>query len=179
MTRVGAARQRVVERELEVGRLLVDRMALDAHARSLGGAHGGRARRVEVADEHVDAQSERRRVLEPRVGRDHERACGQRADLGGVGREAAADDDGARPDAAAGDSTRRVCQDRGVRVVTLGDLLLDVVVRLEAPPATDDDVPAAIALVPGGQAANVAAWVRWLGGEARLVARRADDAAGA
>ena len=63
-------------------------------------------------------------------------------------------------------------------VVTLGDLLLDVVVRLEAPPAPDDDVPAAISLVPGGQAANVAAWVRWLGGDARLVARRADDAAG-
>jgi ribokinase len=83
-----------------------------------------------------------------------------------------------RPDAAAGDSTRRVCQDRGVLVVTLGDLLLDVVVRLAAPPATDDDVPAAIALVPGGQAANVAAWVRWLGGEARLIARRADDVAG-
>jgi sugar/nucleoside kinase (ribokinase family) len=32
--------------------------------------------------------------------------------------------------------------------------------------------------VPGGQAANVAAWVCWLGGEARLIARRADDAAG-
>jgi ribokinase len=71
-----------------------------------------------------------------------------------------------------------VCQDRGVLVVTLGDLLLDVVVRLEAPPAPDDDVPAAIALVPGGQAANVAAWVCWLGGQARLIARRADDAAG-
>jgi sugar/nucleoside kinase (ribokinase family) len=79
---------------------------------------------------------------------------------------------------AGGDSTRRVCQDRVVRVVTLGDLLLDVVVRLEAPPATDDDVPAAIALAPGGQAANVAAWARWLGAEARLIARRADDAAG-
>jgi ribokinase len=65
-----------------------------------------------------------------------------------------------------------------VRVVTLGDLLLDVVVRLEAPPASDDDVPASIALVPGGQAANVAAWVCWLGGEARLVARRAGDATG-
>jgi sugar/nucleoside kinase (ribokinase family) len=71
-----------------------------------------------------------------------------------------------------------VCQDRGVLVVTLGDLLLDVVVRLEAAPARDDDVPAAISLVPGGQAANVAAWVCALGGEARLVARRADDAAG-
>jgi sugar/nucleoside kinase (ribokinase family) len=71
-----------------------------------------------------------------------------------------------------------VCQDRGVLVVTLGDLLLDVVVRLEAPAAPDDDVPAAIALVPGGQAANVAAWVSALGGDARLIARRADDAAG-
>lgn len=65
-----------------------------------------------------------------------------------------------------------------MRVVTLGDLLLDVVVRLEAPPATDDDVPAEIALVPGGQAANVAAWACWLGADARLVARRSDDAGG-
>ena len=65
-----------------------------------------------------------------------------------------------------------------MRVVTLGDLLLDVVVRLEEPHASDDDVPAAIALVPGGQAANVAAWVCWLGAEARLVARRTDDAGG-
>ena len=65
-----------------------------------------------------------------------------------------------------------------MRVVTLGDLLLDVVVRLEAPPASDDDVPAAIDLVPGGQAANVAAWARWLGAEVRLVARHTDDAAG-
>jgi sugar/nucleoside kinase (ribokinase family) len=71
-----------------------------------------------------------------------------------------------------------VCQDRGVRVVTLGDLLLDVVVRLEAAPASDDDVPAEIALVPGGQAANVAAWARWLGADARLIARRTDDSAG-
>jgi sugar/nucleoside kinase (ribokinase family) len=71
-----------------------------------------------------------------------------------------------------------VCQDRGVLVVTLGDLLLDVVVRLESAPVPDDDVPAAISLVPGGQAANVAAWVCWLGGSARLIARRAADGAG-
>jgi sugar/nucleoside kinase (ribokinase family) len=75
-------------------------------------------------------------------------------------------------------STGRVCQDRAVRVVTLGDLLLDVVVRLAAPYAPDDDVPAEIDLVPGGQAANVAAWARRLGAEARLVARRTDDAGG-
>ncbi len=65
-----------------------------------------------------------------------------------------------------------------MRVVTLGDLLLDVVVRLGSEPVADDDVPAAIALVPGGQAANVAAWARWLGADARLVARRADDPVG-
>ena len=65
-----------------------------------------------------------------------------------------------------------------MRVCTLGDLLLDVAVRLAAPLVPDDDVPAAILLVPGGQAANVAAWVCALGGEARLVARRTDDAAG-
>ena len=102
-------------------------------------------------------------MLEARVGRDHERAQPAAA------RRLRRPERGpplttrARPDAAAGDSTRRVCQDRGVLVVTLGDLLLDVVVRLEAPTAPDDDVPAAIALVPGGQAANVAAWVCWLG----------------
>ena len=65
-----------------------------------------------------------------------------------------------------------------MRVVTLGDLLLDVVVRLEQPHASDDDVPAAIALVPGGQASNVAAWACWLGAQACLIARRTDDAGG-
>ena len=173
-----AGRQRVVERELEVGRVLGDGVALDADARGLGGAHG-------LAGSRSRGRRRARRRVSPSAA-----ACSRPESAAitkapaGSGPTSAASGAGpplttrARPAAAAGDSTRRVCQDRGVLVVTLGDLLLDVVVRLEAPPAPDDDVPAAIALVPGGQAANVAAWVCWLGGEARLIARRADDAAG-
>jgi sugar/nucleoside kinase (ribokinase family) len=64
-------------------------------------------------------------------------------------------------------------------VVTLGDLLLDVVVRLGEPLATGADANASTIAAPGGQAANVAAWVVALGGQARCVARRGDDLTGA
>ena len=64
-------------------------------------------------------------------------------------------------------------------VCTLGDLLLDVVVRLDAPLAAGDDVTAATALSAGGQAANVAAWAAALGADARIVAVRSPDDAGA
>ncbi|MFL5951969.1 MAG: carbohydrate kinase family protein [Gaiellaceae bacterium] len=64
-------------------------------------------------------------------------------------------------------------------VVTLGDLLLDVIVRLDEPLAAGADANAATRTAAGGQAANVAAWVAALGGDARCVARRGDDAAGA
>jgi len=63
-------------------------------------------------------------------------------------------------------------------VCTLGDLLLDVIVRLESPLAPGDDVVAMTMLAPGGQAANVAAWVAALGSEARIVAVHAEDDAG-
>ncbi|MHB1243016.1 MAG: carbohydrate kinase family protein [Gaiellaceae bacterium] len=63
-------------------------------------------------------------------------------------------------------------------IVTLGDLLLDVIVRLEQPLAEGADADATTRLGPGGQAANVAAWVAELGGTARFVGRRADDEAG-
>ena len=63
-------------------------------------------------------------------------------------------------------------------VVTLGDLLLDVIVRLDEPLAAGADANAETRTVPGGQAANVAAWVAALGGESRCVARRGDDDAG-
>lgn len=63
-------------------------------------------------------------------------------------------------------------------VVTLGDLLLDVVVRLDEPLAPGADANAQTRTGPGGQAANVAAWVAALGEEARCVARRGDDAVG-
>jgi ribokinase len=63
-------------------------------------------------------------------------------------------------------------------VVTLGDLLLDVIVRLHEPLATGADAEAATSAAPGGQAANVAAWVAALGERARCVTRRGEDAAG-
>ena len=63
-------------------------------------------------------------------------------------------------------------------IVTVGDLLLDVIVRLRQPLAEGADADAVTQLGPGGQAANVAAWVAELGGEARFVGKRADDEAG-
>jgi ribokinase len=64
-----------------------------------------------------------------------------------------------------------------VRVVCLGDLLLDVVVRLEEPLSAGADALAVTRAGPGGQAANVAAWSAALGAAARFVGKRADDAA--
>lgn len=64
-------------------------------------------------------------------------------------------------------------------ICTLGDLLLDVVVRLDGPIAEDTDTYGRTRVSPGGQAANVAAWTAALGGRARFIGKRADDAAGA
>jgi ribokinase len=63
-------------------------------------------------------------------------------------------------------------------VCTLGDLLLDVIVRLEQPLAPGADATARTLLSAGGQAANVAAWVAALGSDARFVGKRCDDDAG-
>lgn len=63
-------------------------------------------------------------------------------------------------------------------VCTLGDLTLDVVVRLGGPVATGGDTPATIQLGPGGQAANVAAWAASLGTDARFVGSTGADDAG-
>jgi ribokinase len=63
-------------------------------------------------------------------------------------------------------------------VCALGDLLLDVVVRLDASIAADTDTYGRTRVAPGGQAANVAAWVAALGGRSRFVGKRAQDAAG-
>jgi sugar/nucleoside kinase (ribokinase family) len=65
-----------------------------------------------------------------------------------------------------------------VRIVTFGDLLLDVIVRLDEPLAPGADANAETRTTAGGQAANVAAWVAALGGAARCVVRRGDDPAG-
>jgi ribokinase len=66
----------------------------------------------------------------------------------------------------------------GVLVVTLGDALLDVIVRLGEPLVPGADVPATTQTSAGGQAANVAAWVVALGSQARAVSKRGDDLAG-
>jgi ribokinase len=63
-------------------------------------------------------------------------------------------------------------------ICTLGDLLLDVVVRLDSPVAVDADTYGRTRVGPGGQAANVAAWVAALGGTARFLGKRAADPAG-
>jgi ribokinase len=63
-------------------------------------------------------------------------------------------------------------------ICALGDLLLDVIVRLEGPIAEDTDTYGRTRVGAGGQAANVAAWVAELGGRARLVGKRAGDPAG-
>jgi ribokinase len=64
-----------------------------------------------------------------------------------------------------------------VRIATLGDVMLDVIVRLEEPLAPGGDVRAATRAGAGGQAANVAAWAAALGAEARFVGKRGDDPA--
>ena len=64
-----------------------------------------------------------------------------------------------------------------MRLTTLGDLRLDVIVRRDGPLVPGDDQTAVTRTGPGGQAANVAAWAAALGAEARFVGRRGDDPA--
>jgi sugar/nucleoside kinase (ribokinase family) len=66
-----------------------------------------------------------------------------------------------------------------VRITTLGDLLLDVIVRLDGPLVPGDDQTAVTRTGAGGQAANVAAWASSLGAQARYVGKLGGDAAGA
>ena len=65
-----------------------------------------------------------------------------------------------------------------MRVCTLGDQTLDVVVRLSGPLAAGGDTDADIHVGPGGQAANVAAWAAALGADARSIGKRGADDAG-
>jgi ribokinase len=65
-----------------------------------------------------------------------------------------------------------------MRVVSLGDLVVDVVVRTRSAIATAADTPSEIALTVGGQGANVAAWCASLGADARWLGKRGEDAAG-
>lgn len=63
-------------------------------------------------------------------------------------------------------------------ICVLGDANLDVIVGLTAGIAQETDTPATTSVSAGGQAANVAAWLAALGGQARLIAARGTDLAG-
>lgn len=63
-------------------------------------------------------------------------------------------------------------------VCTLGDLLLDVIVRTDGAAGPDSEGTAETRVGAGGQSANVAAWAVELGAQARFLGKRASDAAG-
>ncbi|HYB88843.1 MAG TPA: carbohydrate kinase family protein [Streptosporangiaceae bacterium] len=62
-------------------------------------------------------------------------------------------------------------------ICVLGDAHLDVVVCPGGPIAEETDTPSRTWVGAGGQAANVAAWICTLGGQARLIAARGTDLA--
>jgi ribokinase len=64
------------------------------------------------------------------------------------------------------------------RIVVLGDVMVDVVVRLSGPLAQASDAPAEIRFRGGGSAANTAAWLAEAGAEVALVARVGEDERG-
>jgi sugar/nucleoside kinase (ribokinase family) len=64
-------------------------------------------------------------------------------------------------------------------ICTLGDLLLDVIVRASGPLAPGADRRVETRLASGGQAANVASWAAELAESARFLGKVGDDEAGA
>lgn len=64
------------------------------------------------------------------------------------------------------------------RVLVIGDVATDVVVRPAGELADGSDTPAEIRITGGGAAANTAAWLASTGSPVTLVARIGDDAAG-
>jgi len=68
-------------------------------------------------------------------------------------------------------------QHRVTLFCVLGDAHLDVVVCPDGPVAEETDTSARTWVGAGGQAANVAAWIVALGGQARLIAARGSDLA--
>jgi sugar/nucleoside kinase (ribokinase family) len=65
-----------------------------------------------------------------------------------------------------------------VRIVSVGDLMVDVLARLPGPLAVGSDTPAAISYAGGGAAANLAAWSVVAGAAATFVGRVGADPAG-
>jgi ribokinase len=131
-------------------RLALDRLAV---ARRIleGGEPGGVARR--------------RALPAPPGGGDHRRGADQ-----------AAEKEGAQPLCSALVAIHGTIV--GVLVCTLGDLLLDVIVRRDGPSGPDAEGTAETRVGAGGQSANVAAWAVELGADARFLGKRGADAAG-
>jgi ribokinase len=65
-----------------------------------------------------------------------------------------------------------------VRVICVGDVMIDVLAQLPGELAVGSDTPATISLLGGGSAANTAAWVVAAGGSATFVGRVGDDILG-
>lgn len=65
------------------------------------------------------------------------------------------------------------------RVLCIGDVMLDVVVSLQAPINYGEDTPSKITTHGGGAAGNVASWIAQTGAGASIVARVGNDSAGA
>jgi ribokinase len=65
-----------------------------------------------------------------------------------------------------------------IRLVCVGDLMVDVLAQLPGPLAPGSDTPAPISLFGGGAGANVAAWAVRAGAAATFVGRAGDDALG-
>ncbi len=63
-------------------------------------------------------------------------------------------------------------------LAAIGDLVLDISIRIDDPLRPGDDTPACIGLGGGGQAGNWCAWVAALGSKARLITRVGSDRAG-
>lgn len=65
-----------------------------------------------------------------------------------------------------------------VRIVSAGDLMVDVLARLPGPLAVGSDTPAPVSYAGGGAAANLAAWAVVAGARATFVGRIGADAMG-
>ncbi len=63
-------------------------------------------------------------------------------------------------------------------IITVGDLVTDVLAVLRGPLAPGSDTPATVHVSGGGQAANTAAWIAWLGRPVTFVGAVGDDQAG-
>src|SRR5687768_15440443 len=63
-------------------------------------------------------------------------------------------------------------------IITVGDLVTDVLAVLRAPLAEGSDTPATVHVAGGGQAANTAVWLAWLRVPVIFAGAVGDDQAG-